>query len=134
MMESSLRTHLLSNATIAAAVGSRIYPLKGPQAETTLPKIVYQRVSSQTLNTHAGFGGHQTSRVQIKTVASGYLAAKELSSLVQGMADSFRGNVWGTLITDCRPQGQIDLPESTPPGTDRGANVVSQDWLVSWKE
>lgn len=134
MMETALRTHLLADATISASVGARVYPLRAPQNETTLPRIVYQRVSDVPLESHDGYGGHQTTRVQIKATAATYTAAHALAKLIKNKANAFRGNVWGVLVTDCQPRGVVDLPESLPAAADRGLNTVSQDWLVSWKE
>jgi hypothetical protein len=53
---------------------------------------------------------------------------------VEQTANSFRGTIEDTLITDCRPQGQIDLPQSLAAGADQGPSAVSQDWLVSWQD
>jgi hypothetical protein len=134
MMEAALRSHLLADATIAASVGTRVYPLKARQGETTLPRIIYQKVSDVTLITHEGYGGNQTSRVQIKATAATYSDAKTLAKQIQNKANTFRGDFSGTVITDCRPTGTVDLPESAAAGAESGPNTVSQDWLVSWKD
>jgi hypothetical protein len=133
-VEAALRTHLLDDASIAALVGTRIYPIRAPQGETTLPRIVYQRIGNETLISHEGFGGHQTTQIQIKVVASTYAGAKALAKLVEQQAEAFRGTIADTLITGCDPQGQIDLPQELAAGADQGPSAVVQEWLVSWRD
>jgi hypothetical protein len=137
-IEKALVAHLLTNATIRAAVQSggetRIYPMRAPQTSTTLPRIVYQMISTIPLDSMDGDLGFSDGRCQIKCTAATYLAAKALAKAIRAAGNTFRGDIAGTVIVGTTVEKMIDLPEALPAGSDRGFNTVSQDWFVTWKE
>jgi hypothetical protein len=91
----ALRTFLLADAGIAAAVGVRAYPVELPQGKTDTtryPAIRYTIISGQRVQASPqGAAGLAGLRLQIDTVADGFDAAYALAELVRKRIDGYRG-------------------------------------------
>jgi hypothetical protein len=82
MIETELFSVLKNNTQVAAAVSTRIYPLMLPQV-STLPAIVYQRISSTPTTSIDGDSGLDSVRIQVSCWADTYGAAKGLAEKVR---------------------------------------------------
>jgi hypothetical protein len=81
MIEQQVITVLNTTPEIQAAVGQRIYALVRPQGDP-LPAIVWQRVSTEPINSLQGFSGLDNVRLQFACYAETLLAAKQLAQAV----------------------------------------------------
>jgi hypothetical protein len=88
----ALRSFLLADASIAAAVGVRVYPIKLPQG-TTAVSIVYNRISGGGDYHLQGLSGFAHHRFQIDAWASTANAATSLADLIRDRIDGYRGDM-----------------------------------------
>jgi hypothetical protein len=113
----ALRAFLLADATIAAAVGTRIYPQKLPQA-VTYPAITILRVSAPRANVLKGKASLARPRYQIDcwvretTGATAFTVAQDLGGAVRSRLEGYNG-----VMTD---------PTTSPP-TDYQTGVTFDD-------
>jgi len=101
-MEAGLFSFLSGEQNVTALVGSRIYPLKLPQA-ATYPAITYQRVSGDRIRSLDGPSGLADPRIQLDLWDKTYSGVKALADTVRGALDGFRGlmgtdNIGGVLL------------------------------------
>jgi hypothetical protein len=81
--EADLKTHLQADASIAAAVLDRIYPLTAPQG-VAKPYITYQRITGTPTNDLDGLDGSLIDiRCQIDVYAASFDACRVLSEFVR---------------------------------------------------
>ena len=86
----ALRAHLLADASIAALVGARIYPLRLPQ-KAVMPSIVIQRVSGVRFGHLRGGGSLARPRYQVDCWAATHDAATALGTLCRQRLDGYTG-------------------------------------------
>lgn len=110
MIESELRTHLLTESTITSLVGARIYPVLLPQAPT-FPAMTYQRVSGSRVQSLTGPSGMAHPRFQIDCWAQTYDGAKELAAAVMTELDGYRGTMGDTRVGGVIVYGDRDIYE-----------------------
>lgn len=113
----ALRAFLLTDPVIAAAVGTRIYPVKLPQA-VTYPAITILRVSASRANVLHGAASLARPRYQIDcwvretTGVSAFTDAQDLGGAVRHRLEGYTG-----VMTD----------SSTSPPTDYHTGVTFDD-------
>lgn len=113
----ALRAFLLADATIAAAVETRIYPIKLPQ-NATYPAITILRVSAIRANVLRGPASLARPRYQIdcwaweKSSTTAFTDAQELGGAVRARLEGYTG-----VMTD----------PSTSPATDYHTGVTFDD-------
>jgi hypothetical protein len=116
------RTYLLADASIAAVVGTRIYPSNLPQ-NATLPAIVYHVIS----RSHTTWlGGIKASsgpiRIQWDVWAATRLAADALAELVldrwRTLAGTCPTTMTATRVCDVELQGPLEDAEGPEDGSD----------------
>lgn len=91
-----VRTLLLSDAAIAALVGTRVYPTILPQA-STFPAITYQRISRIPVADHlSDVGALARPRVQVDSWAGTRDGAEALGEAVRRKLNGYRGPVAGS--------------------------------------
>lgn len=97
-----IRRHLLDDATIAALVAARVYPLRLPQPKpapaVNLPAITISRISVQRLGHLRGTEGVARPRVQVDYWAPTHDAASQGGALVRQRLNGFAGTF--TLTSD----------------------------------
>ncbi len=88
-----LRAHLLADASIAALVATRIYPLRLPQKVPTplTGAIVLQRISSIRWAHLRGQGALARPRFQVDSWAQTYDGAVALGTLVRSRLEGYQG-------------------------------------------
>ncbi len=115
-MESDLRTYLLGDATVAALVGTRVYPVRLPQGGT-FPAITYQRVSQVPVGRPtSGPPSVVAARVQFdvwslnRDGVDGYAAARALADAVRQRLDGKTGALGSglTVVQDVRLDAERD--------------------------
>lgn len=91
-----IRTALLSNATLAALISTRLYPVQIPP-NPTFPCVAMQRIATERLYSmdqlsNANWGGKGWARVQFTCFgdgASGKLQAEAVATAIRGALKTF---------------------------------------------
>lgn len=78
-VESDVRDVLINDATVGAAIGTRVYPKILPP-EATLPAVVYHEISSVKVGEGATLGGLRQTRIQLDIIDTSYTSTKTLRS------------------------------------------------------
>lgn len=131
----ALRAFLLADASIAAVVGTRVYPLRMPQGERGA-SLVYSRVSGLGDHHMEGASGLTRPRFQIDAWATSADAATELADLVKARLDGYRG----PMTTNDSPAQTVTVQgvffESERENYDGTAEMyrVSRDYLIYFEE
>lgn len=89
-IETALDRLLSTTATVTALAGTRIYPNVLPQG-STLPALVYSKVSGARIQHLQGPAGRARSRVTIVCWGTTYAAAKGLADVVRRALDGYQG-------------------------------------------
>lgn len=108
-VESALRDRLLSDATIAAAVGERVHPTLAPQGSKP-PYIVYTRIGARHEASLAGPSGLARAVYQIDCYAAAPDAAIELGDAVRAL---LHAQSWSAVGVSYAPlvETERDLPD-----------------------
>ena len=134
-----IRTFLLADGTISGLVGTRIFPLKLPQAPT-FPAITYQMISGGRSHTYGGAVGLASPRFQFDCWGATYLQAEALAEALRIRLDGFSGAMGAspsTVVQGVFFQDERDLYEDGADlGTGSGAGVYrrSIDYFISHEE
>jgi len=91
-VEQGLRTHLLGDASIAALVVARVYPLRLPQ-KPQMPAIVITRISGVRFGSLRGQASLARPRFQVDAWASTHDGATALGTLCRRRLEGYNG-VW----------------------------------------
>lgn len=97
VLETKIYTALSGNATVAAKVAARIYPVVMPQ-DPTLPVITYQRMGAEHLTALSGFVGLENAHIRISSWATRYDVVKELAEDVYVTMDG--AAAFKSILTD----------------------------------
>jgi len=127
MIEKAVRELLLSVEEVTDLVGTRVYPSFLPQ-ETTLPAIVYRKISIAREGSHAGHSGLDHPRFQFSCIAESYRDAKLLAAAVVSALD-YAAGIWADqTVYNATVDTEIDIPPSDDTG---GTHQVAVD-AVLW--
>lgn len=99
-LEEALYTYLQTVPTLAALVGTRIYPVRLPEG-AALPALVYQRVSAQRTYTHDPFEStmaYVSARVQLTAWAETAAEAIEVGEAAVLGLSGYEGEMGGVLL------------------------------------
>ncbi|NDD52971.1 DUF3168 domain-containing protein [bacterium] len=123
-MEADLRTYLVAQTDISAAVSSRIYLLVAPQTATR-PLVIFRLVQSDGLDTLNDTTGLVRTDLEIECQATTDIGAKSLKELIRRRLHTYRGTMGGTFICSCLHTSESD--DYIPPQTasDTGIYVAS---------
>lgn len=101
--EKVVRSLLLANATVTAAVGSRIYPVTLPEG-TTLPAIVLDHISTVEQPTIDANAPAQLveSRISATVLTNDYLSLKNLVEACRIALNFKRGTIEGVSVVSVR--------------------------------
>lgn len=125
MLETGLVALLNSSAAVTAINGGRIYPLLIP-ANSALPCVTYQLISTVPEYCNDGPTGFTKSRIQVDTWANDYLDAKNLANAVRQTLDGYSGTLPdGTQVLSIMRDNATDLNDE-----DSRLMRVQTDWLV----
>lgn len=129
VIEEALVARLRADATVAATVAARIYPVAAPQG-ATLPLIVYQKISGPREHTHDKAGDLARPRFQFMAIARTYAAAKALINAVRASLDNYRGTTSSVVIDGIYVENEADQFNLSP---DQANNTYAV-WLdaVVW--
>jgi hypothetical protein len=94
MIEQHLRDWLISDSTIAADVGTRVYPQFVPE-NAEIPAIAYSMVSDQATMAMNGPAANRDPRIQLSIIAASQAKVGEIAEKVKK-----RVNVWNATYSD----------------------------------
>jgi hypothetical protein len=127
---------LLDDATIAATVGDRVFPVTFDQGKKD-PSIVYTRISGQGDHTMQGASLIARPRYQIDAYATTPGAATDLANLIKERLDGYQGAMpYGSSS----PQDEIDVmgvffvDEREGYESEAGMYRVSRDYFIWHRE
>jgi hypothetical protein len=131
--EGVLRQALIDNATVAAEVGNRIYPVLAPSS-SALPFITYRRVGIQREQTLSAPMGVPRVTVEMGCLATTYEAARELADAVRQVLDGYGGTADNTEVKQVHLDNELDdfvqlTGSDLPP-----VYQVTQTYDVWWQE
>ena len=127
-LEKAVRTLLLADATIAAAVGARLYGSRMPQG-VQYPAIVIHRISASRVRSLAGPSGYAIVRVQLDVWAVTYEQTKEIGDRIRAVLDGYAGTVEGVQFGNAEPVMEQDDFDG-----DVEAYRLIQDWMIGHRE
>lgn len=129
----ALRAFLLADSAVSAAVGgSRIYPGKMPQGQTS-PSLVYSEISGVGDHHMQGPSGLARPRIQITAWAQTADLANDLYLKVKERLDGYQG-VMGSGSAEVTVQGVFI--ESWRENDDEAANLRGKiaDYFIAYEE
>lgn len=99
MIDAALYGYLTSQPTIAALVGTRIYPSMLPE-EVDYPAVAYMRVSTQRIYGIGGPIGYATPRIQFSAFARDPDTASAVIDAIRVALDGFRGGMGAANVRE----------------------------------
>lgn len=123
-IDAGLRTFLLADATIAAAVAARIYPLQLPQ-NTTLPAVTYMTVTGGRETSNSGSSKLAHTLFQIDAWDATYSGALAVAELIRKRLDAYKGAAGTQTIRGAFLQGERSFYEDEPK-----QYRVSRDFMI----
>lgn len=108
VIHEAVRALLIADSTISGIVSTGIYPLIAPQG-SSLPCIVYQRISGPRISAHDGPSGLARPRYQYTCIAATYAAAKALANAVREVLDGYSGTTNGVQIETILIENEMDV-------------------------
>lgn len=133
LIEEALRSHLVTDAGLAALVGDRVYPIKTPQ-RPTLPAVVYFRVSGVRTYEQQGPAALCSARFQFDVVARTYAEARGVGeqlrlAMDRGPFPRVLGGAGGVTVYGAFMEGDGDGYED-----ELEAYVYSADYAIDHAE
>lgn len=106
-IEDAIYTHATDDAGISALIGARIYPGYASQ-NTTVPYIVYQRISSVPINLLAADTDITEARWQFNCYGTSYPSAVAVVEAVRTAFARYSGTVASIEILDVFIENVVD--------------------------
>jgi len=118
-----IRARLITNGSISALVGNRVYELRPPQAPTP-PYVTYQKVSGPRFHQLNGPSNHSRSRIQIDIWAKRSEEVDTVARLIKISLDGFNGTLVTAKASILMDNEQDDYEESA------SLYRIIQDYMV----
>jgi hypothetical protein len=109
----ALRTFLLADTDIAAAVSTRAYPDIAPES-ATLPFLVLQTVAQEGIDSTQGQTGTYRQTVSVIVVAADSPSRDALVEHIRNRADGYRGQMSTTTVQACWLQSVAHDIDASP--------------------
>ena len=127
MLEDSLTSRLLADATVSSLVGTNIYPVVLPETMPDSPLITYRKISDVTGYTLSGQAIIYKARIEYNAWSSTYSDAKAVAAAIQASLEGFAGTLGDVFICFIACAGV------NTDGLDEDSRLyrVQQDFLIS---
>lgn len=131
----SIRTWLLAQATVTAAVGQRIYTDVLPQ-NPVLPAITFSKLYTNHDHTLSNLAGLAHTRLQFDCYATTRATANQLAEIIRGTGIvALRGTVESVWISGVRlEEGQRNFVDYPRDDSDEHRYVTNFDLVVDFTE
>ena len=125
-----VRTYLLTQSTVTALVGTRIYYDHLPQ-RATLPALVVNLITSVSQREVDAASGTARARVQVDCYAATYAASASLGELVRKVTEQYTGTMGSTTVDRAHVETVTELDDGPTDGSDAYRYIRSLD-VVLW--
>lgn len=133
MIESSLRTYLLSKPAMIAVVGQRIHCNDLPQ-NCTFPAIAFQTISDIPDHHLRGANGLSVARIQVNCYALTYEDAKLAAEALRLSTDGFCGTVGVHAVNPMTVEDQNDLLQPPITASEKPVFGVAVDLRLAYQQ
>lgn len=105
--EAVLRAALTNNATVAALLGTKVYPVVAP-AEATYPFVTWRRIQVLRQQTLANPMGVPKVTVEFSIYGATYDQARQVADAMRQVLDGYRGTVDNTTVQYASVENETD--------------------------
>jgi len=131
-VEAAIISMLLADASVAAIVGTRVYPLSRPQG-SAFPSISLFSVDGGPEYADDGETGHEVRRVQVDGWAMTYTETKAIAAAVRNVLSFFFGTAFGVFFAVIILEDERDFREGGGDQTEYPFHVTL-DFVVTTGE
>jgi hypothetical protein len=124
----ALRAFLLAQPSIAALVGTRIYPQVLPQ-KPAYPAITYAQVSGIRVRGLDGPTGRARPRIAVNSWGASHREMDAVASAVRAALDGYAGPMGDLVVDSAVLDNEIEFFEE-----DAGVHRKLQDYIISHEE
>ncbi len=132
-LEAGIADALKADATLAALVGARVFPLYLPES-STLPAVYYRVVTRPRPQVLDGSSGLARPRVQLGCVSTSYGDCVAMSAALRGIFDGFQGSLGAVQVIAAVQIDSIDFYEDPKIGSDQGRYHRAVDYRFDHHE
>lgn len=129
-LEQGLITYLLTKSGVTDLVGTRVYPIRAPQSQTTYPLIVVTRVGSARVTDMGGEVGLAHARIQIDCWGKTQLSVINVEDAVRLVLSGYTGTAGTIAVRRAVYVGDNDAPVRPNDGSDVWVSRRSTDWDI----
>ena len=133
-IRTDLKTHLEAQTGITNLVSTRIFGIKRPQKNRTLPAITYERLSGGHDHTLSSAAGSAMPRFRIHCWATTYVGADTLAEAVRNEMQGFSGAMGSTTTHSVILEDESDEYEDPEDASDQGVYGIALDYLIRYVE
>lgn len=128
-IEAAVYSILTADSTLAALVGTRVYPQVAPQ-DVALPYVAYERISTSRVYSHSpGVSQLARARFQFTAGSTSYSDVRAVVNAVRGALDAYSGTAAGVQIYVALSQNEFGTFSD-----DGDLRTVRQDFYVWHRE
>ena len=131
-VESAIVALLTADVTLAALVGTRVYPLMAP-GDADLPLLVYQEVAETPVRSLTRRLALTAWRVRFDAFAESYSSAKAVKNALLDVLDGYEGTTGGMVIRGVFRDDSNDAHDPPAHADERGYFSAGID-LAVWYE
>lgn len=132
-IRAGLNQYLTSKETLAAIVGTRIYPGARPQG-SALPALGTARLSGAHAHYITGGAGRGDPRFMLDCMAETYAEADGLAEAVRNVMQGFSGEMGDITITSCTLEDDSDQVDTPEDGSDRVIYHIPLVFKIQYRE
>jgi len=135
LFSTGLYALLTGDATLAALIGTRLYPAGALPQDPTLPFVVFQQVAGTHGTREAGPDGNAQTRVQFTTVASSHSSRCAVMQALRSKLHFYDGTLTGgVVVRHTEPETEFEQYEPPTDDSALGDFTGVQDFLFTHAE
>lgn len=123
-----VRTYLLTKASITTLLGTRIFPNKIPQKNSSWPCVVYQIISQNPGHVLSGCAEYAETRIQFDVYSDTALVRDSLTEALRNVLQGFSGTMGSSTVSSVVYKNSIDLYEPPADSSDVGLYRNTADY------
>jgi hypothetical protein len=131
--EAAIRNVLVTNATVAGIVGTRVYPVVAP-VEAVLPFVTWRRMSVQRQQSLSGPIGVPTVMLAVDLFATTYEGVREMSDAIRSALDGWGGTFENTIVSNVSLENESDGFATLAGGDLPPVYTVQMTFSILWQE
>lgn len=131
--EAAIRSALVSNAGVAAIIGSKVYPVLAP-ASAGLPFLTWRRISVQRQQGLSGPIGMPSVLLSVDLFAETYEGVRELADAVRLCLDGWGGTTNNVRVANVSLTNEADGFVTLAGGDLPPVYTVQMTFSILWQE